>query len=93
MSKVKSKIRKGKQGGREEEETRAVKPEQGTDLLCCVPGGQGTVVSFHILIARQLLKVIHICAVQRYIVIIIIVLFRQAILSAPRESLKIPTQQ
>ena len=56
MSKVKSKIRKGKQGGREEEE-----PEQGTDLLCCVPGGQGTVdVSFHILIARQLLKVIQI---------------------------------
>ena len=91
MSKVKSKIRKGKQVGREEEETRAVKPEQGTDLLCCVPAGQGTVVSFHILIARQLLKVIHICAVQRYIVII--VLFRQAILSAPRESLKIPTQQ
>ena len=49
MSKVKIKIRKGKLGGREEEETRAVNSEEGTDLLCCVPAGQGAVdVSFHI---------------------------------------------
>ena len=47
MSKVKSKIRKGKQAGREEEETIPAKPEQGTDLLCCVPAGQGTVDISH----------------------------------------------
>ena len=43
MSKVKSKIRKGKLAGREEEETT----EEGTDLLCCVPDGQGTAEVSH----------------------------------------------
>ena len=39
MSKVKLKIRKGK--GKEEETTAAVKVEEGTGLLCCVPSGAG----------------------------------------------------
>ena len=41
MSKVKSKIRKAK--GREEEDTGAAANnlEEGEDLLCCLPPGQG----------------------------------------------------
>ena len=88
---MKSKIRKGKPAGREDEETTAVKPEQGTDLLCCVPGRQGTVDISYIDSTPTIISDSYMCGSKRYIVII--VPSRQAILSAPRESLKIPTQQ
>ena len=44
MSKVKSKIRKAKGRGEEEEETgTAGNNLEEKDLLCCLPEGQGTV--------------------------------------------------
>ena len=42
MSKVKSKIRKAK-GKEEEKRTSAKTLDEGKDLLCCLPEGQGTV--------------------------------------------------
>ena len=41
MSKAKSKFRKGKAAEGVEKNTSAA--DQGEDLLCCVPDGQGTV--------------------------------------------------